>query len=758
MNLPSSVPEDLLHKSGQSDALLQRLAHSAQPTLTHYLRLAMQHLRFIALLTVLGGLLAALISSLMTPMYSASATVLIEQGKSKVVSIDELSISGGANREYFQTQAETLKLRDVSARAVSDLRLDIHPEFDPRQSKPSKFEKQLQSILPFIDFATDKSAEKATALSDDAVRHAVISKVQRTLRITPIRQSQLVQIGFDSTDPALASAIANSIADAFIKTDLDARFKQQQTAMTWLSERMDQLRKNLETSEQDLAAFRMKSGLVISATSQGGTSRQLDTSADRLVQARIELTQLEEVVGQIRNNPEKKYDIPAVVSNVFVAQARQAEEIAARKAADIEARLGPAHPARTAAVDELKSAQEATRRQADAVLASLQKQYEVARRTVQSLNSNMRDVKTDIQDINRKELDGIKLEREVAINRQLYETFLTRMKEATALTDFRTPVARVVDPAFPAFRPSRPQTALYLGIGLLLGALLGTLLSLYYEVRRAVVRTTDDVEVKLRVPLLATAPLVKKSLAARLPIAAIENVSGEFAESIRTAMTAIQLATLREKNIAIAVTSSVAGEGKSTVAINLAMELARSKRVLLIDADLRRPAIVAKLGLLPNLPGLSDLLVTNEVGRELMARVQACLQGAGAGHSLAVMSSGHPHANALDMLLSERFKEVLATIRTMFDVVVIDSSPVELVSDVLPIAREATGAVYVVRSNSTPIPLARNGLAKLSNSSVHIFGVLLNAHDFRRAYRYYGESAAGGQDGYGYEYRSFKSS
>jgi len=194
-------------------------------------------------------------------------------------------------------------------------------------------------------------------------------------------------------------------------------------------------------------------------------------------------------------------------------------------------------------------------------------------------------------------------------------------------------------------------------------------------------------------------------------------------------------------NRILLVTSSLPGEGKTTFSINLALAHAQTKRTLLIDADMRRPSVAKGLDLAPGAKGLSNLAAGT-------ATLDDCLQAV-PGSSLSVLGSGPIPPNALEILLSQKFKALLDELATIYEVIVIDSPPVELVSDALVISSYATGVIYTIKAAETPYQLARKGLQRIRRAEGDILGVVLNRFDFKRAEKYHGEYSGYGKYGYG---------
>lgn len=740
MTLPSSLNKSAFPVKALGAGLRQKLTGSprqSQPSALVHLRMLLAHR---AMVLGIGAALAVpsvVAIYALTPIYRSTATVLVEVARSKVVSIDDIATGPSANREYFQTQAEFLKSRDVALRVVRELNLVDHPLFDLRQRRDG-----LAGRVTRLFGADTTTPDPTTPEGRAALEAYALERLARGLDIAPVRLSQLIQVSFESPDAALAGRIANAIAESYIRSDLDARLRTTQTALTWLSEQLETLRKRLEVAERRLQDQRESSGLVSRAipVADGGNAKQLEEYSNRLVAARVNRAQVEQVYLQVRPGAPNRYEVPQVFNNPAVAKSREAEATAERKLAEMRDRFGPAHPLYIAAQAELEAARSDRTRQSDAVIASIEREYEAAKAAERAIEASLSRSRGAIQDMGRKQVEVDALEREAATDRQLYQTFLARVKETAATADFRNPVARIIDPATPASNPAKPPKKELAALAVLLALLIGALATLLRERQRSVIRASDEVETLLHAPLLTVIPKVDRPEGTNLSRLQHTERLSFFAEAVRTASTGMQLSMLEIERPIIAVSSSVPGEGKSTLVSNFAIECGRTRRVLVIDGDLRRPNVAKLLDLPPHGPGLSDLLRG--------APVERCV------HSLAelnldVLPSGEAIENPLDLIASPRFPQMLSMLRQSYDLIVIDTPPVELVSDALLIARLTDGLIYVVKSNETPISMVQRGLARMQETGVPLLGVALNRHDFETAGRYYGDTSA--QTRYAYQ-------
>lgn len=675
-------------------------------------------------LGVAVGVVALVTTQAMQPTYRATAEVLIEANKAKVLSIDEVYGGVGSNREYFQTQAEIIKSREVALRAIKKLKLWNHPDYNPRTKKPSL----LQPVKDMLGM----TLSQPPVWNEETLANAIYQQINenKDLSIELVRLSQLVNISFDSSDPKIAAALANAIGEAYIVNDREARFKMTQQASDWLQERTKSLRETLEISERKLQTYRENAGVVtVNSSNQFGTGVLIQEVTQRLVDARMRRAEAENAYNQIKNNKIQNLNsIPAVIRNPLLLDAQRQLSDAERKHADVSQRYGPEHPRMVQAQAELSAAQDNLKRQINAIITSVTNDYEVARATERSLEATLGQARGGAQADNRKNFELAVLEREVASNRQLYDMFVTRAKETAASQDLQSSVGRIVDMAEVPEKPVAPKKAQVTLMAFVLALLLGAATALLRARLDNTLKLPADVESKVKQPLLSTLPLLDKKQRQQAALLSQQDPHTPFAEAVRTAKTGVLLSDIDQERRVLLVTSSVAGEGKTTTSCNLALSLSQNKRTLLIDADMRRPSVAASLGLDPHAAGLSDLIA----GTKQLADVLQQLPNS----QVDLISAGTLPPNPLDLLLSRRFDELLATLQQQYEMIIIDSAPCEMVSDAVALAPKATGLIYVVRAGETAAPLVVKGTRRLQRAGGHLLGIVLNGVDLKQAERY----------------------
>jgi len=699
----------------------------------------------ILLLTLLVGAVTTLIVYSLTPVYRSTATLYIEPAKNKIVSIEEVYGGVSGNREHIQTQVEILKSRELVDKLVKRLRLATDPAIDPRQKPPA-----LNLPIPGRDWIPAGWLPETTPLSEEAVANAVIRAVRSDLDVQLVRLSFLIRVSFDSTDKNLAAKVANTLAEVYIENDLESRLQMTQKAGSWLTGRVKGLRETVETSERALQQFRDKEKIVDAKGVALGASKQLESYTTAMVAARQKVAEFENAYRQVQavlkgESRATLESIPAVLRSPSVMPLKTAEGEAARKLAELNERYGANHPRIIAAESDLRSARENTQKAVDSVVASITREYEVAKATEQSMQSSLDKSKNEIQDMSRKEFQLAALERDLQNNRQLYELFVNRAKETGATGDMQSTIARVIDPAFVSSVPVKPQKAMIIAISLLLGLMLAILLSLLLEYLDNTVRSDEDVAIKLEVPLLGILPWVRgRHTKFELQRGFLQNFSPAFSEAVRTLRTGVLMSALDHPHKVLLITSSVPEEGKTSVSMNLAFALAQVKRTCLIDADMRRPSVAKVLGVDSKLPGLSNLVANTDP-------VAKCVHEHESG--LFFIPAGPIPPNPSELLSSMRFKEVLAKLEDLFEIIVIDSPPVQLVSDATILAGVANALVFVTRADATPYQVAKGALEQLKKGKAKLLGVVLNRLDVDKAERYYGY---GRYFSYGGKYKYYK--
>ncbi|MBT8765802.1 GumC family protein [Metapseudomonas boanensis] len=682
-----------------------------------------------------------------TPIYRAAATLIIEEKTAKVLSIEQVYGAEGAGSEYLQTQFELLKSRALAERVVRQLNLTTHSEFDPRQQPEPLID--FRGVLGHLDFnkvvpvTLPGDLEAGDGPTEAQIFDSVTRAFMDRISVEPQGRSQLVRVQVDMSDPHTAALAANAMANGFIESQLEARMEMSMTAANWMNSRLGELRTKLKDAEDRLQAFREAENLVDVKGVVTISAAELSSTSDRMIDARRQRAEAESQYRQVQamrsSGWQRLASVPAVLGHPLIQQFKAEEARARAKVEELSRRYGARHPSMEAARSELSAASASLRGQVEQVVAGIERNYQLAVANEGSLQASFNANKSQIQNISRKEFKLRELQREVDANRAVYDTFMTRLKETTATSDLESANARVVDLAAVPTAPIAPKKTQIIAVAALIALGFGVVLTLLLDKLNNTVKNTEQLESRLNIPVLGILPLLKRKQRSQLARMFAADTDKCFSEAIRTIRTGVVLSGVDNPHRVIVVTSSAPGEGKSTVSANLAFALGQMERVLLIDADLRRPSLARSFEFPVGTPGLANLIAGTATLEDCIKQVDG----------IDMIGAGSVPPNPLELLSSPRFAKVFEALKGKYERIIIDSPPTQAVSDTVLLATFANSVIYVVKSAATAVPLVERGVGQLLQNNVPVNGFVLNQVDIKKAKRY-GYSYGGYYDYYGY--------
>lgn len=719
--------------------------------LRHYWNVINRYKWYILLLTVLVGVITLLVVAKKTPVYKSTASVMLTEQQGSVVSIKEVYATRNHRMTYLTTQIEILKSVALLEKLVDKLKLYDHPEFN-RNKRSEGAKKKEQGFFSSL-FSSASNAKKSNKSPTMAQRREGIARQLRgRLKVSPVKRSSVIKISFDAFDPQLAATLANSLANLFIENELEGRMEMTQRATGWLSERLKGLREQLEGSERKLQAYREKHGLVAVKGVHELETQQLQGITPQLLESRKRRIQAEKLYRQVqavKGRSISAYEaIPSILSNPSVQMIKETEAEVERKVSELSKRYGRKHPKMRAARDDLKAVRSKLYRQIKTVVVGVSKEYELAKAAELELEQIAKGSKKQLQKISGKSFQLESLKREVDANRNLYDMFMKRMKETSTSIGLDRAHARIIDPAKPAKRAYKPKKRRAVQIAMVVTLVIGIGLAFLLDALDNTLKGPSDVEDKLGLSVLGMVHRIGKGKEERSDMlrAFVDDPQGVFAEAIRSIRTGVVLSGLDNPHKVVVVTSSVPGEGKTTLSTNLAVALGQMERVLLIDADMRRPTIRKNIGLDADAKGLSDYVAGS-------VELNECVHVLPGSDSVHLIPSGTIPPNPLELLSSHRFAEVLSLLEEHYDRIVIDSAPVLPVSDARVLSRYANALIYVVKADATPVGTVKQGVKLLKQASAPMVGVVLN-HMIVKKGGYYGKYGENYGYAYGYGYSS----
>jgi len=670
----------------------------------------------VILSAIVAMIIAAFFVSTIAPVYRSTATLLIEKDQKKVVSIEQVYNLDDTGKDYIVTQIELLRSRSLVERVVKELDLMNNPDFNSYLKKPEK--SAMGDFLSKFKSYFVGAKKKPVRLSDEKLLVAVVNKVRGMVGVSQLGKTRIVKVSVEFTDPVVATDIANLLASGYIESNMESRVSMNRVASKWINSQLSVLKGKLEESEIQLQKYREQENLVdlngISTISGDELSvlslRQIDARRER-VSAEGKYLQ----VKRIKSNDWKEYlDLPSILSDKLVGNLKLESGTAKIKYDSLAERYGSKHPRLISARSEYESALHNLKEQVLLLVSGISKDYQLAVAAEKYIDDLIKENNERIQDIKRKEFKFMEYQREVDTNLALYDTFLTRLKETKVTSDLEEVNARIVDKAIVPSVPFKPKKLLLVvlaGIGF--SALVSVILVLI-ELNRNVLKKPEDVESKLSVPLIGSVPKLElKNENLEIGSTYFANENPLFSEAIRTIRTSLLLSDMENENKIILMTSSVAKEGKTSISSNLALSLGKMEKVILVCADMRKQ--VAPLNGESSF-GLSDLIQDRSKLSDTIIT-----------HSgIDIILPGDVPANPLELISTERFSRILDYLRSQYDRIIIDSAPVELVSDSLVLSKYADSVIYLSKADDTVVPLIRRGIGRLIANNASILGVVLN--------------------------------
>jgi capsular exopolysaccharide synthesis family protein len=668
----------------------------------------------IAACTLIATSLSLLWAARQPRLYRATAKVAIYRDNPAGVSLDkDVTPQTSDVDEYsvsLETQLHILQSRTLALGVVRKLGLARDPEF------AGQSQLETNQISP----AKDQSATKAESAATDVML--------LDLSVHPIKDTRVVEVSFTGPKPELDSKIVNTLVDGFIEDSIRSRYEAATRAAEFLSGQLADLRAKVEESQEKLVAYERAHNIVGIDEKQNVVTTKLEDLNKQLTLAeadRIDKESLYQtiVAGSLDQIPDGKSG--EALQNLRLREAELKNEYA-----QTNTTYGPNYPKVLELTNRIKAMEASIQAELKRLAERTHAEYLASVRREQKLREAFNSQKVEANRLSESAIQYGLLKREVDSNRQLYDNLQQRMKEAGVAAGLRSSNIRVIDAAEPPSSPVSPNLPKSGSIGLFLGFLAGAAIIGVREGMNRSLRDIDEVESFTAMPALAVIPLREwhKRVDGEFDAVCLTQPRSAVAEAYRALGTSIMLGSPRLKTLLV--TSSLPGEGKTVTAINSALVLAQQgKRVLLVDADLRKPTLHRGFGLANEL-GLSSLLLgSSSEAKSIIQHEQM--------PSLFVLSAGAAQPMAAELLGSSRMRDLMTSWRTQYDYVLLDTPPILAVTDAVRLSRMADSALLITRLRQTP----RDALARtcdiLNQERIPVLGIVVNGVNPRSPGSYY---------------------
>lgn len=711
----SSEQEQMLQPMlGRDDGQLKFDRHE-DSQITQYLSI-IKRWKWVVAGVVLAGILSAIGYTLVAiPLYRATTTIQIQREGARVVNIDEVepdsSVSGN---EFYQTQYGLLRSRAVAGETVRRLRLADNTEL-------------------LVGYSGEDPEDLAAMSRQARVDRAIALVTQHTV-VTPVRNSGLVEVSFESTDPELSARVANSLAESFITLNLQRKYDATGYARKFLESELAKVRQRLEESERALVNYAGSEQLIeinrqedASGRTQGQSLAEMDLDVlnRALAEARTDRIQADARLRAARaagSSTESISDAPlgSISTSLADLEARYQRDLATFK---------PDYPPMVALRQQIDSLRSAANSRSTQVTRSLDANLRAAQARESALRASVEGLKGTVLDQSRRGIQYNIFQRDADTNRALYDSLLERYKQIGVAGGIGVNNIAIVDEARAPGSPYTPNLLANLLLGILAGFLIGLILAFILDQLDDAIKTPADLEKALNLPLLGVVP--KENF--EDTIEEIGDRKSTLSEAYLAIQTSLSFSTSEGVPKALAVTSANASEGKSTSAFAIAATLGRlGRKVLLIDGDMRNPSVHKILGV-ENDHGLAEILSDN-------ARFDDVVRPSSLPN-LSVVLAGPIPPNPAELLTGNKLPDLITRAREEFDHVVIDSPPVLGLSDGPLIASAIQSTVFVISANSTSTKSAVSSLRRLLDAHAHVVGTVLtkfqsSAHGYSYNYNY----------------------
>jgi len=700
-------------------------------------------------LTAFSVLFAAVLAGSLKekPVYQAKALIEIDKENPSVANPQELFLLDEVSDAYLETQYKVLTSDDLAERVIHQLGLDRQAEFRPSTlAWPWSMTASAAAAFP------PPPPKDSAAVPDLSVRETVLTRFRSRLDIRPIRRSRVVELRFDSQDPELAARTVNAVAENYIQKNLEARWDAAQKASVWLSQQLHDLKAKLEKSEDDLQKYAADNGLLFLETEKGDAESIVNQSVrgvqEELTRAQADRMEKESIFRLVQSG--EYGSLPGVLDNKLLQDLTFRLADLQREHAQLAATFTDNYPKVKETQSQIAEIQSSLERERWRAAQKISNDYFAALRREKLVRQAFAEKQAEANQIAEKSVQYGILSREVDTNKGLYEGLLERLKEAGVSAGLKASNIRIVDPGTVPYKPIAPNYPLNLGLAAFLGLGLGICMAFLKEHLDQTIRYSQDVFHFLGVPVLGFIPTMSarngKKLK-RITVADRELIFGPaksrtapgdtlvgdrpqndlgihkgsaFSEAFRELRTSVILSASGRLANSILVTSAQPGEGKTTVAVNLAFSLAQlGQPVLLVDADMRRPSI-------------------QNYFPQKGSKLSSYLGGQGAWQQMVyptpisrlhVLHCGPIPENPSELLSSDRMRALIQESMATYRFVILDSAPLLNRADSRILGSMVGATLLVVKGGETPRQVVQYAESQARSVGANLIGVVLNNLD-----------------------------
>ena len=723
------------------------------PTLRDLLRIFHRRKRSVFVTASVIFLLSVSACVFMTRRYTASSVIQLEKSSSDSLGLDSLmgAASGGASDALsvnidLQTQANILQSEALALKVVKDLNLEQNEDFKPHFNL-------IGWVMGLVSPRGPADPPHASLQNSPARRARVAKAFSNNLKVKVTAGTRLLEVDFTNRDPKVAAAVVNHLVQALIDYTFQTKFTATNQVSQWLEGQLGDLRKQSELLQSRVVALQQGSGIFgVGGTDPQGKPVIYSPILDRLQQSTAQLSQAQmnrvlkasvaevvktgnaELISQLSGTSIASGSGQGVMNSLALIQNLRLQEATLQAQIDQDAsQFGAAYPKLIQERASLKGVQQSLQEEIKRTAERSENDFKVASKAEQGARAAYDNDRVEAEKLNDKSIEYAILSKEADQSQELYQDLLKRLKEAGILEGLHSSNVTVVDQASAPARPSKPQVPLYLALGAGLGIFLGCCVALLVEAVDNKIQGAEEVEA-LQIPLLGISPQIEANkTSSHALMLDSRHADSAFGESVRRLRSGLLISRSGTPPQVLLVSSASPGEGKSTLSLSLAISLSQyEKKVLLVEADMRRPVLCRRLGL-QQTDGLSVLLSDREAPTAILPAAN--------NPNLYLLPAGPTPPYPAELLGSPRMHTLMDEWRAEFDFIVVDSPPVLPVTDAQLLEEMADATVLLARVGFTTRAALERAykllLTHRKDQARPAIGVLLN-FVARRSSAYYG--------------------
>ncbi len=671
--------------------------------LREFINTLSRHKMLLVSFTVATLLFALIMTLLMDPIYRASSTVQIQRNAKKVVNVGNMlnTVESRSDKDFYETQRQLIQTKTLARRVINQLNLES-------TASSVGVVSQFKSMLGFQNNPNNPSAIETAFLEG--------------LSVTPVSNSQLIQINYESKDAQLSADITNAVTKTFVRMNLERRFDTASYSKEFLTTSLNTTKQDLEESEQLLNKYATKYSIIKAPDGEDSNTHSLKKMAEELVTAGKERIEAESAYLQSKQSAnDKNATSVRILKDPYI---QSLKKTIARLEANSQEILKKYSP-RSAKAKRIKQQIDEVRSQinieAYAIKSALKSEFSAAQQKEDMIRKQLGLLKKETLELQGKSIKYNTLLREVQSNRDLYKDLLAQLKKVSIAGNVDNNNISIIDKAGVPYKKYKPNFKTNLIFGALLGLLLGMGAAFLREFMDDSVKNPDELERLTGLPVLGMLPALKSLNPRAIALQTYHEPKSPLAEAIRSLRTSLRFSTREGAPKSTFITSSAAGEGKSSIALNLATAYAQAgNKVLIIDADLRNPSL-HKLFKLENYEGLTNYLAgggsSSDISQSTMIK------------NLYTITSGPIPPDPVELLSGQRMGTLLSNASADFDYIIIDGPPVLGLADALVISGLCDATILAIEAGKTRKVTLMKSLKRLERAHSNIVGLLFTRVD-----------------------------